>query len=325
MLVARASYPPDPFTDLQVQCSELLPTEGLEQFLEMSAVSGAKTLPPQTGLNAKRRTAQQKIWTIKTSDVLIIRMNELLYYDLKDGGGITPSLATQVCREIGRRIVAGHFRENDLIEDENRLAKRYGVSKSVIREAVKLLSGKGLLEVRRGSGTRVRPRASWAFLDDDVMAWHLAVDAKPEFLRQLMDIRRMMEPRAAAWAAAHGTDAAIDAVRLAYERMEEEMRSVEEFVVADALFHRAVLRAANNEILNAMEGVIFSAMISSIKLTNADPRENEESIPFHREVMEAIANHNPKLAEEKMSRLLDDASDRLTEAADGYSRRDSVY
>ena len=70
-------------------------------------------------------------------------MNELLYYDLKDASGVAPGLATQVSREIGRRIVGGHYREDELIEDETKLSDRFGVSKSVVREAVKLLVGKG--------------------------------------------------------------------------------------------------------------------------------------------------------------------------------------
>jgi len=244
-------------------------------------------------------------------------MNEMLYYDLKDSHGVAHGLAMQVARELGRRIVGGHYGDVDLIEDETKLSERFGVSKSVIREAVKLLVGKGLLEVRRGSGTRVRRRASWALLDDDVLAWHLSVDPKPDFLRQLMDIRHMMEPRAAAWAAEFGSDEAHGEIEAAQLRMEQEMRSVQEFVVADALFHRSVLRAANNELLRSMEGVIFSALLSSIKLTNADPRENETSIPFHREVMEAICARDAKLAEQKMTRLLGDASSRLADALPG--------
>ncbi|MEP4196480.1 MAG: GntR family transcriptional regulator [Aliishimia sp.] len=119
-------------------------------------------------------------------------MNEMLYYDLKDADGVAPRLAMQVSRELGRRIVASHFKEDALIEDEGKLLQRFGVSKSVIREGVKLLISKGLLEVKRGSGTRVRRRASWALLDDDVLSWHLSVDPKPAFLRQLLDMRRMM-------------------------------------------------------------------------------------------------------------------------------------
>ena len=183
-------------------------------------------------------------------------MNELLYYDLKNAAGITPGLATQISRELGRRIVSGMFPEGGLIDDENKLCSRFGVSKSVVREAVKLLVGKGLLEVRRGSGTRVRPRSSWNLLDDDVLAWHQGIEPLPSFLRQLMDVRQMVEPNAAGWAAATATEEQIAEIRSAQSDMESAV-SIQDFVVADALFHRSVLRAANNELLIALEGVIF--------------------------------------------------------------------
>ena len=80
------------------------------------------------------------ILTHQTSDVYYLHMNEMLYYDLKDASGVAPGLAMQVSRELGRRIVAGHYKEDALIEDEGKLSQRFGVSKSVIREGVKLLS-----------------------------------------------------------------------------------------------------------------------------------------------------------------------------------------
>ena len=81
--------------------------------------------------------------------------------------------------------------------------------------------------------------------------------------------------------------------------------------MADALFHRAVFRAAQNDILTNMEGIIFSALLDSIRLTNNDPRENENSIVFHREVAESIFQKNPDRAEFNMEKLLGDAKDRL--------------
>ena len=241
-------------------------------------------------------------------------MNEMLYYDLKESTAVSLGLATQVSREIGRRIIGGHYKEDSLIEDEVKLSQRFGVSKSVIREGIKLLVGKGLLEVKRGSGTRVRRRASWALLDDDVLAWHLSVEPKPAFLLQLMDIRRMIEPKAAAWAAKHGASEEIDAIEAAQVRMEKKEQSIEEFVVADALFHRSILRAANNEILLSMEGVIFSALLSSIRLTNADPRENARSVPFHRALLNSIKARDHALAAEKMNAHLVDTGNRLESA-----------
>ncbi len=241
-------------------------------------------------------------------------MSEFLYYELKGESSIAPSMAKHVCREMGIRIVAGYWKENSLIESESELAERFMVSRSVLREAVKLLVGKGLLAVVRGNGTRVRQRSSWALLDDDVLAWHLSVEPKPEFLWKLMDIRCMMEPKAASWAARFGTDEQHQAIAEAQSLMEEHTISVENFVVADAKFHRAILQAANNEILRSMEGVIFSALLTSIKLTNTETRQNKSSIPLHREVLEAILVRDTETAERKMLLHLEDTSNRLTAA-----------
>ncbi len=248
-------------------------------------------------------------------------MSELLYYDLKDAAGVVPGLASQVCREIGRRIVAGNFREGALIDDENKLCTRFGVSKSVVREAVKLLVGKGLLEVRRGSGTRVRRRASWNLLDDDVLAWHQGVEPRPDFLRQLMDVRQMLEPNAAAWAAKTATHEQIEDIRRAQSKM-ECADSIQDFVVADALFHRSVLRAANNEVVMAMEGVIFSALLSSIRVTNSDPRNNKNSVPLHRKVLSAIEARDSRAASAAMQEHLGDTYERLAAALPEFRATD---
>lgn len=249
-------------------------------------------------------------------------MSELLFYDLKDSQGVTPGLATQVSRELGRRIVAGNVAQGGLIDDENKLAERFGVSKSVIREAIKLLVAKGLLDVRRGSGTRVRSRQQWMLLDDDVLAWHQSVTPKPDFLRQLMDMRCMMEPKAASWAAEFGTPSGHDEIALAQKKIESNAASVEDFVLADAQFHQSVLRAAGNEFLRSLEGVVFSALLTSIKLTNKDPRDNETSIPLHRAVMTAILDRDAVAAEREMLAHLDDTTARLGVAVEGFVTRD---
>lgn len=240
-------------------------------------------------------------------------MNEMLFYDLKQTSGLSHSLADQVAREVGRRIIAGGYQPGDLIEDEGALADRYQVSRSVVRDAVKILVGKNLLEVRRGIGTRVRGRHAWGLLDDDVLAWHLSAPPRPEFFRQLMDMRVVIEPEAARWAAMHGADDALGEISKAMDRMESEQGSLEEFVISDALFHREILRASNNEILRAMEGVIFSALLTSIPLTNSDARKNADSLPFHRDVADAIVARDPERAATCMRRLLLDAQNRLTE------------
>lgn len=248
-------------------------------------------------------------------------MNEMMFYDLKEASGLPHSLSAQIAREIGRRIVAGNYEPGELIEDEGALAERYRVSRSVVRDAAKILVGKGLLEGRRGVGTRVRKRANWGLLDDDVLAWHQSAPPSADFLHQLTELRSAIEPKAARWAADRGSNDQHAQIEEAQRRMEQEQGSIEAFVLADALFHRSILRAANNDFLRAMEGMIFSALLGSIRLTNADPRDNEDSIPFHRSVMAAILARNGELAEASMEWLLADARQRLAQAGAGRVAR----
>ena len=238
-------------------------------------------------------------------------MSETIYYDLKQVSGPVPSLATRMAKELGRRIISGSYQPGELVEDETALARHYHVSRSVVRDAVKILVGKGLLTARRGIGTRVQDRNHWGLLDDDIMAWSQSVPPSANMFRQLMDVRTVFEPRAARWAAERALEADIAAIGDAIQRMELETGAIEDFVVADALFHRSILHAAHNEFLRALEGVIFSALLNSIRLTNTDPRENEASLPLHRKVYEAIRARNGSLAEEVMTTLLSDAHARL--------------
>ena len=94
--------------------------------------------------------------------------DERLFYNIKNTSGLAKSLAEQVSREIGKNVVSGLYQPSSLIEDEGSLATKYNVSRSVIRDAAKILVGKGLIEVRRGIGTTVLPRSRWSLLDDDI-------------------------------------------------------------------------------------------------------------------------------------------------------------
>jgi DNA-binding FadR family transcriptional regulator len=238
-------------------------------------------------------------------------MNEIMYYDLMGSAALATSLPSQVARELGRRVVSGAYASGALIEDEGALATRYNVSRTVIREAVKILSSKGLLDVRRGIGTRVESRSSWKLLDEDVLAWHQSAPPRADTLKQLMEMRLTLEPSAARWAAERATADDLEAIAGAVDRMERSQGTADAFIVADAGFHRAVLKAAHNEFLSALEGIIYAALLTSIRLTNADPDENKSSIPFHRAVSDAIASRNQGAAEHGMRQLLGDATLRL--------------
>lgn len=245
--------------------------------------------------------------------VRIDGMNEGRFYDLKGAAALAPSLSAQIAGELGRRIVAGTYGEGALIEDETNLAERYRVSRTAVRDAVKILSGKGLLEARRGIGTVVKPRHEWGLLDNDVLAWHQAAAPSRDFLRQLMEVRQVFEPMAAFWAARRASQSQVDNILVACRRMAEEKGAIEDFVAADAAFHRAILHSTGNAFMSAVEGVVFSALLASIQVTNRDPRDNKESVPFHRDVAEAIVARDAEGARQGMEKLLADAARRLNE------------
>ena len=242
-------------------------------------------------------------------------MSELIFYDLKSASGMSPSLSVQVAKELGRRVVSGAFEVNSLIDDENALAARFQVSRVVVRDAVKILVSKGLLEVRRGIGTRVQSRDRWNMLDDDILAWHLSAPPNPAFLKQLMDVRLAFEPKAARWAAERATAEDLADIAAACDLMAQANSSSEDFIIADSLFHKAIMKAAHNSFLASMEGVIYSALLVSIKVTNKDPRDNGASVQFHRDVYLAIANKNGDKAEKLTEKLLNDASLRLSKSS----------
>lgn len=239
-------------------------------------------------------------------------MIEATYYDLKQKTGLAPSLASQVARELGRKIVSQLYQPGSLIEDEAALAQSYNVSRSVVRDAVKILVGKGLLEVRRGVGTRVKPRHNWGLFDDDVLAWSQSAPPDPDTLRKLLEVRQTFEPRAARWAAERGSEDKHQEILFAMAGMENNKGSLENFLKSDARFHRAILRATENEFLIALEGLVFTGLLSILKLTNLSARDNAASVPLHRSVCDAIQSRNGDLAEVSMRTLLGDAELRLS-------------
>lgn len=228
-----------------------------------------------------------------------------MYHDLRRSAGLVPSLSAQVAREIGSRIIAGVYPPGELIEGEALLSVRYKVSRSVIRDAVKVLAGKGLLDARRGIGVRVRARENWSLLDDDVLAWHQSLPPNHLFLRQLMETCAIFEPKAAYYAAQRAKPEEVAAVNAACGNLTDDKTikgAMEQFTKAEGLFHRAVIRAAHNEFLTAVEGVVYSALLTAARLL--DRRGDDKFLGFHRDIADAIAQGKADKAESAMMALL---------------------
>jgi GntR family galactonate operon transcriptional repressor len=218
------------------------------------------------------------------------------------------SLHGRIVHAVGRRIVRGDLRPGDLLPAEPEL----GASRTVVREVVKVLAAKGLVESRPKTGTRVRPRDSWNLLDPDVLAWQQdgAVGAVNDaLLRKLTEVRRIIEPAAAELAAARAESAEIAALEQAFRLMEQTAQSrggfdVEAFVQADMRFHLAILQACRNDLLEQMSRAVYSALLVSFRSTSQLPGRAKAALPKHRAILDAIRARDPRRAGAAMRHLV---------------------
>lgn len=190
------------------------------------------------------------------------------------------------------------------------MSERYSVSRVVIRNAMRILANKGLLDIRRGKGAVVQNRRNWALLDDDILAWHLSADHSLHFVDQLMETRIAFEPKVARWAAERATGDELMSIRAIYDELLIRKDCEESFVVANASFHSCILSCAHNEILMAMEGIIYSAILISVPVISQDLRD-PESIRLYTSIHQSIVERDGERAEKCTEQLLADTRNRL--------------
>src|SRR6266511_931561 len=167
-----------------------------------------------------------------------------------------------VVHEIGVRILRGELKPGDALPD-NGLVDEPAVSRTVVREAIKVLAAKRLVESRPKTGTRVRPRRDWNLLDPDVLAWQIEAGPDAHFLEQALELRRMIEPVAARIAAERATDEQIAALYEAYDAMAAAGDDLDAFMEPDLRFHGVLLEACRNELLEHMSE-IFTALLRTV-------------------------------------------------------------
>jgi GntR family galactonate operon transcriptional repressor len=224
------------------------------------------------------------------------------------------NLCGQVVDDLGCRILAGEVKPGDPLPQEWTLCDQMGVSRTVVREAIKSLAAKGLVESRAKRGTIVRPTRSWNYLDPEVLDWQARADADGWHLFHLTELRQTIEPPAAGMAAERATDEDLRLISQAYEEMERTADSVEDFLAADIQFHVEILHATGNPFFAPIANVISASLESSLRLTNRQPADNHASVPVHRKVMKAIRARKPTSAQSAMRALLNDATARIERA-----------
>lgn len=223
----------------------------------------------------------------------------------------TRSHTSRVVNDLGLGIVTGQLAEGSLLPGDQELLTRYRVSRTVLREALKTLSAKGLVQARARVGTRVQPRSGWNLFDPEVLMWHAEAGFRPEFLAHLAEIRMALEPEAAALAALRSTPASLERINDWAERMAEPQISLDEFVKADLGFHLAVADAAANPFFVSISTLIEVVLVAMLTISSPaeDPERLAESVEQHRRIARAIANGSPEEARLAMRAVIDNGVD----------------
>jgi DNA-binding FadR family transcriptional regulator len=233
----------------------------------------------------------------------------LLGSNHSDRGYSRRSLHGQVAHEIGARIIRGELAPGQTLPSEAGLSTELNVSRTALREAIKLLAAKGLVESRPKTGTRIRPRSSWNMLDPDVLNWLVSDVGFEEYAPDLFEMRRLVEPGAAAIAARRADKLAIRAIEKAYEDMVAAGEDIEAGVEPDLRFHQSILAATGNEFIAPLGALIDSALATSFRISSSRPGAKLNSLPRHKAVLEAIVDGDPESARKAMEVLLADAMD----------------
>jgi DNA-binding FadR family transcriptional regulator len=225
--------------------------------------------------------------------------------------------ALAVTEQIARRIVSGEWGDDAAIPTEIELAESLGVARTSVREALTRLKAKGLLASRQRAGTRVLPRGQWNMLDEDVLRWTWTGNQRIEMAGHLMQLRRIVEPAACEIAAASASDAAIAAIERAYRRMQAATDDPVAYADPDLQFHRAILLATDNPFLVSFGATIEAALRASFELSTQQPGAPRNSLPMHRDVLEAIWAREPAAARSAMETLLGKTEANIRRATSG--------
>lgn len=233
-----------------------------------------------------------------------------------DGGNITRRIVDQ----LGRAIVSGEYARKALpIEAE--LSEQFAASRSVTREAIKMLTAKGLISSRPRLGTSVAPEDQWNFLDPDVLRWLLDRGFSLELLSEFTAFRSAIEPKAALLAIRRGDRASLDAIEAAIDKMERQNPADREATLAaDIEFHVAILQASGNRFMIQCRDLVETALRFSIQLTDLEKGVQAADIEAHRAIANAILAGDSLRAVSATQDLLNEAAMLIERARDAGGR-----
>lgn len=227
-------------------------------------------------------------------------------------GSLGRNLTYGMLDSLGKAIVTGHY-EGRAFPTEAELARQYSVSRSVTREAVKMLSAKGILTARPRFGTTIQPTRDWNLFDPDVLRWLLERKFSLDLLRQFNQLRLGVEPAAAALAASVRSARGLVLIERGYERMVAAERGDDDRTESDIAFHVAILVASGNPFFEQFKDVIATALKTSIRFTNTIV--GHASLPDHERVKAAIDDGDSDGARKAMEAIIIEALELIETSA----------
>jgi GntR family galactonate operon transcriptional repressor len=216
-----------------------------------------------------------------------------------------PRVHASVVREIALRILRGDLKPGQKLPKEAALQIEFGISRSAVREAVRVLAAKGLVETRPRTGTEIRQPGVWNRLDSEVLEWSLSAEPDLDFVRSLLEARRLIEPEAAELAALRASAQDVARIEAAYLGMKSSLsHDIEACCVADVAFHAAVLYASHNLVLRQLIGAIGAALGNIFRLSSQLQQSEEKTLLAHFDVLECIRLRDPVGARAAMLGLI---------------------
>jgi len=208
---------------------------------------------------------------------------------------------------LGSAIVAGRFGAGGTMPPEPMLCEELGVSRTVVRESVKSLVAKGLIQTGPKVGTRVRPSSQWNWFDADVIGWQAKAGLTADFIRDIQDLRLIVEPAATRLAAERATREDIAQIEAAYAGMVDAVERNGDYVRFDLRFHQGMIRASHNRMLEKMDQALGALLRTSFEVSTDKKNGPRDSLPMHRDVLDAVIAHDPDRAEDAIMVLIEDA------------------
>ncbi len=212
--------------------------------------------------------------------------------------------------EIGLRIIKGEYEPQSTLPNEDALCTKFGVSRGVIREAIKVLQKKGLVQPRPKIGTQIQPKSQWNLFDADVLVWKLKAGQQLEFLENITEVRMIIESEAAKLSAERATPEELTEIQFQFNRLKDVLDdegefNYEEYLEADMDFHSAILEASHNELLAQIGRTMRHAVQTARQADTHDISILSASQPFHAAVIKAISSKDPEGAYTATSNMFD--------------------